>query len=149
MKKNREYIWLFVLFLSVAEFFYYNYRVAADSFHLFDWMLEVVSDRFVVFLIQGIPAAVFANHFLVSLTGNDYKMLRYGNIKKVILVAECALLRMAACNVCILFMVVFAVALTGEGIAALTVTGAEVGILFSLAANLLSLEWGKGYRYFW
>lgn len=144
MKKNREYIWLFALFLSVTEFFYYNYRVAADSFHLFDWMIEVVSDRFVVFLIQGIPAAVFANHFLVSLTGNDYKMLRYGNIKKVILVAECALLRMAACNVCILFMVVFAVALTGEGIAALTVTGAEIGILFSLAANLFLMDWVIG-----
>lgn len=140
MKKNRDDILLFALVLLVIEFFYYSYCMTNADFHLYSWMMETLSNRFIVMLIQGMAVNIMAYRVLESLTENPYRVLRYGNGKTLIMEAEKGLVKLSLRVILIFLMVVFAVALAGEGTGAMHLRLDEFKIIASLEINIFLFQ---------
>lgn len=144
MRKNKIYFGLFLLFFFVTEFYYYNYRVTIDTFCLFDWMMEVLNDRFVVFLVQGIASAIIQYQLLILMTANDYRMLRYADYKQLIFMAEKNISGFVLISVGLLLCAVFGVALVGEGFESFFMGKEETRVLICIVINMLLMDFVLG-----
>ncbi|MCI7322470.1 MAG: hypothetical protein MR508_04030 [Lachnospiraceae bacterium] len=144
MRKNRDDILLFVLFLLVIEFYYYNYHMMNAEFDLFEWVIETLNDRFIVLLIQGMAVNITAYCFLIRLVENSYRVLRYGNCRNLIVEAEKGLAKLSLRVILILLVVMFGVALVGEGRGVLKLSFGELRLIAFLEINIFLFQFVLG-----
>ena len=111
-------------------------------------MIETLNDRFIVLLIQGMAVNITAYCFLIRLVENPYRVLRYGNCKNLIVEAEKGLAKLSLRVILILLVVMFGVALVGEGRGVLKLSFGELRLIAFLEINIFLFQFVLGNIFF-